>query len=51
MTVGEYINKVRLEYVRNALKRGVRQKEMAYELGFSSPTAFWNWFRKYRDQV
>lgn len=51
ITVGEYIDKVRLEYIRNAKKRGLRQKEMAYELGFSTPTAFWNWFRKYRDQV
>ena len=51
MTVGEYIKKVRLEYIRNAMKRNVRQKEMAYELGFSSPAAFWNWFKEHRDQI
>ena len=50
MTVGKYVEQIRLEYVRSALKRGLRQKEMAYELGFSSPAAFWNWFNKYRDQ-
>ncbi|MBQ9503250.1 MAG: helix-turn-helix transcriptional regulator, partial [Lentisphaeria bacterium] len=51
LTVGEYIARVRLEYIRSALKRGTRRKEMAYELGFSSPSAFWNWFRKYRNEV
>lgn len=50
ITVGEFIDQVRLEYIRSARKRGIRQKEMAYELGFSTPTAFWNWFRKYRSQ-
>lgn len=50
-TVGEFINSVRLEYIRNALKRGIRQKEMAYELGFSSPKAFWNWYQLFRNQV
>ncbi|MBQ9776305.1 MAG: helix-turn-helix domain-containing protein [Lentisphaeria bacterium] len=51
MTIGTYINRIRLDYIRSAKKQGIRQKEMAYELGFSTPTAFWNWFRKYRDQV
>ena len=46
ITIGEYINKVRLDYTQMALQRGIRQKEIAYELGFSSPTAFWNWHNK-----
>lgn len=50
MTIGQYIDKVRLEYINLAKKRGIRQKEIAYELGFSSPAAFWNWYQKYRDK-
>ena len=46
ITIGEYIDKVRLEYTRSAQQRGIRQKEIAYELGFSSPKAFWNWLNK-----
>lgn len=50
MTVGKYIDKIRLEYIRHAQQRGIRQKEMAYELGFSSPAAFWNWYSKHRNK-
>ena len=49
ITVGAYIDRIRMEYIRTAKARGTRQKEMAYELGFSSPAAFWNWLRKHRD--
>lgn len=50
ITIGAYIDKVRLEYTNLAQKRGIRQKEIAYELGFSSPAAFWNWLQKYKNQ-
>ncbi len=47
-TIGEYINEVRLHFVEEARKRGLKQKEIANELGFSSPSAFWYWFQKQR---
>lgn len=47
-TIGEHINEVRLHFVEEARKRGLKQKEIAGELGFSSPAAFWHWHRKNR---
>ena len=44
-SVGAFINAVRIAHVREALKRGVRQKVIAEELGFSSAGAFWNWMQ------
>lgn len=49
-SVGEYIDRVRAEFTSAALRRGMRQKEIAYELGFSSPSNFWNWLRKHREE-
>ncbi len=48
ITIGEYINVIRLEYTRHALAAGQKQKEIAGALGFSSPAAFWQWYRKFR---
>ena len=50
-TVNEYINQVRIAYTGNALQNGVRQKEIAFELGFSSPANFWLWLNKHREAV
>ena len=50
-TIGDFINLVREDYSRAALKHGHKQKEIAFELGFSSPTAFWNWYRKHRQAI
>jgi|GEM_PF-4834500 len=47
-TIRAFIDRVRLDYTRVALNNGSKQKEIAYVLGFSSPAAFWNWFRKHR---
>lgn len=47
-TIGAFINDVRLEYTTAALQKGMRQKEIASELGFSSPANFWNWYQKHR---
>ena len=43
ISIGEYINQVRLEYVERAVRHGMKQKEIASELGFASPAAFWLW--------
>ncbi len=48
-TIGAFINEVRREYTEAALQRGMRQKEIAAELGFSSPSNFWNWLQKHKD--
>lgn len=50
-TIGQFINQVRIEYTASAMLHGLRQKEIANELGFSSPTHFWHWLRKNREQV
>jgi AraC-like DNA-binding protein len=50
-TIGEYIDKIRIQYTIEAMKRGLRQKEIAFELGFSSPSNFWTWFQKHRKQI
>lgn len=47
-TIRGFIDRVRLEYTHAARNNGLKQKEIAYELGFSSPAAFWNWFRKHK---
>ena len=47
VSVGEFIDKVRIEYAVAAFKRCVKQKIIAEELGFSSPKAFWNWKQKF----
>ena len=51
ITVGKYIDQVRIKYVLWARKRGISQKEIAYELGFSSPSSFWNWLQKHRKEL
>jgi AraC-like DNA-binding protein len=50
-TIGEYIDKIRIQYTIEAMKRGLRQKEIAFELGFSSPSNFWTWVQKHRKQI
>jgi len=47
--IGDYINSVRLTYARAARKQGKRLKEIAYELGFSSPASFWKWWNKHKN--
>ena len=46
LTIGEYIDQVRLHFTAAAEQCGMRRKEIAFELGFSSPSAFASWFRK-----
>lgn len=43
MSVGEYIGLIRMRYTESAKKHGLSQKEIAAELGFSSPASFWRW--------
>lgn len=48
--VGEYINQVRLTFAKDAIARGFRNKEIAFELGFSSSATFCKWFKKHSRQ-
>lgn len=45
-SVGEYINALRVQYMTIALERGMTQKEIASDLGFSSPASFWLWKKR-----
>lgn len=45
LTVGEYIDQVRLNFTAAAEQCGMRRKEIAFGLGFSSPSAFARWLR------
>lgn len=49
MTIGEYINCVRRGFAAAALEQGMRQKEIALQLGFRSAAAYWLW--KNRDRM
>ncbi len=48
VTVQEYIDQQRLKEVKTLLANKVTKKEIAYKLNFSSPSAFANWYAKYR---
>lgn len=48
MPIGAYINTVRLAFTEDALMKGLKQKEIADELGFASSSSFWKWFRNNR---
>lgn len=50
-TVYEYVNLCRVNEVELMLQDDCTQKEIAYELGFSSPAAFSNWRRKMQRQT
>ena len=45
-TIGDWIDEVRIQYMETAMKHGLSGKEIAMNLGFSSPGAFWNWKKK-----
>lgn len=47
ISIGTFIDKVRVEYAVAALNNHIKQKTIAEELGFSSPKAFWNWKQKF----
>lgn len=46
MTVHDYINQCRIERVEEMQGFGARQKEIAADLGFSSPATFSRWYHR-----
>jgi AraC-like DNA-binding protein len=49
VTVHEYIDQQRLKRVNELLANKTTQKEIAFQLGFSSRTSFANWYAKHRN--
>jgi AraC-like DNA-binding protein len=50
VTVQQYIDQQRIKEVKHLLSENVSKKEIAHYLGFASPSAFANWYAKYRDK-
>jgi len=50
-TIGQFIEKARINYVRQAMLQGLQQKEIAYELGFSATSNYCAWKRKYMPDI
>ena len=48
MTIGDCISRVRIDCMMEQQAHGMKQKEIAAELGFSSPSAFWLWRARLR---
>ncbi|MBQ6471439.1 MAG: AraC family transcriptional regulator [Victivallales bacterium] len=44
-TIGSFIDQVRFSRTEQLLSLGKTQKEIAHALGFSSPSAFWKWYK------
>ena len=51
MSIGEFIDEVRLDYTIKGRRQGMTQKEIACELGFASPVSYWSWLRKHKDKL
>jgi len=51
ISIGEYINRVRIIFFESAKKRGVSHKQIAFELGFSSNSSLLMWYRKAKEKV
>ena len=51
MSIGEFIDEVRINYTRKGRRQGMTQKEIACELGFASPVSYWSWLRKHKDKL
>ena len=51
LTIGRFINNIRVEYAAEAEIHGLPYKEIANQLGFSSIQAFSPWNRKHRREI
>lgn len=51
MSIGDFIDHVRINYTIKGRQQGMTQKEIACELGFSSPVSYWSWLRKHKDKI
>lgn len=46
ITIGDYIDNQRMEFIKKAQAKGLSQKEISWQLGFSSPSAFYLWKKR-----
>ena len=51
ISIGQYINRVRMIYFESAKKQGLNHKQIAFELGFSSNSALLMWYRKAKEKI
>ena len=51
ISIGDYINRVRLIFFESAKKQGFSHKQIAFELGFSSNSALLMWYRKAKEKI
>lgn len=51
MTIGKYVNTVRVKYVAEAELHGIPYKEIARQLGFSSVQAFSPWNKTHKKKI
>lgn len=50
ISIGDYINRVRMIFFESAKKQGLSHKQIAFELGFSSNSALLMWYRKNKEK-
>ncbi|MBR2441035.1 MAG: helix-turn-helix transcriptional regulator [Lentisphaeria bacterium] len=50
-TIGEYVNHVRIRYTAEADVYGIKHKDIATAIGFSSISAYCQWKRKYKNKI
>ena len=51
ISIGQYINRVRMIFFESAKKQGLSHKQIAFELGFSSNSALLMWYRKAKEKI
>jgi len=51
LTIGNFINSIRVEYAAEAELHGMQYKEIANQLGFSSIQAFSPWNKKHKKEI
>ena len=51
ISIGEYINRIRMVFFESAKKQGLSHKQIAFELGFSSNSALLMWYRKTKERI
>ena len=47
ITIGDYIDRIRMIFLESAQEQGLSHKQIAFELGFSNSSSLSTWFRRY----
>ena len=51
ISIGEYVNEIRIKYTAEAELYGEKHRDIAQEIGFSSNSVFCQWLRRYKDRI